>query len=155
MMKLKAIKLISWSKRVIALTLSALVLIGTPSCASKQNQNSKKPITFVPVTVEPSFKGGPTKFLEFIGNHIDYPQEAIEQGLEGKVYIRAIVKANGRLTQVKVARSVAPSLDKEAIRLVKKMPKWIPAKGLKGENVARPITFPITFRLLSPPKAKK
>ena len=75
-----------------------------------------------------------------------YPKIAEENGIEGRVMMQFIVRSTGEITDIKVARSVDPSLDKEAIRVISSMPKWIPGKQ-GGEAVNVRYTMPLTFRL--------
>ncbi len=160
-MKRKAIKLISWSKRAIALTLSALVLISSPSCASKQIQSSEElndEEVFVANPIRPpQFKGGYEAWEKFIAKHLNYPKEAIKQGIQGRVCIGATIKKNGSISKIKVIRGVHPLLDKEAIRLVKSMPKFTPAKDfdLGGKSIESSVILPIVFRLPIISKARK
>lgn len=94
----------------------------------------------------PSFPGGEKALLEYLGNNIKYPVVAQENGVQGRVVISFVVEKDGSITDVKVARSVDPSLDKEATRVVKSMPKWIPGKQ-NGSAVRVKYTVPVAFRL--------
>lgn len=94
----------------------------------------------------PEFPGGQAALLKWINENIKYPAIAEENGIQGRVVCTFVVEKDGSTTDVLVARSIDPSLDKEAVRLLKKMPKWIPGKQ-RGENVRVKYTVPITFRL--------
>ena len=94
----------------------------------------------------PSFPGGEKALLEYLGNNIKYPVVAQENGVQGRVVISFVVEKDGSITDVKVARSVDPSLDKEATRVVKSMPRWIPGRQ-NGSAVRVKYTVPVAFRL--------
>lgn len=95
---------------------------------------------------EPSFKGGMAEMQKYIQNNIHYPEEAIDLGAEGKIYISFIVTKRGSISQVKIERGAHPLLNEEAIRLIRNMPKWIPAKK-NGKRVNSKMMLPIVFKL--------
>jgi protein TonB len=94
----------------------------------------------------PSFPGGDAELMKFLNSHIKYPAVAEENGIQGRVVATFVVERDGSITDVKVIKSVDPSLDKEAIRVLKSMPKWIPGKQ-NGSAVRVKYTVPVTFRL--------
>ena len=94
----------------------------------------------------PSFPGGDAALMKFLSEHIKYPVVAEENGIQGRVIATFVVERDGSITDVKVIESVDPSLDKEAIRVLKSMPKWIPGKQ-NGSAVRVKYTVPVTFRL--------
>lgn len=94
----------------------------------------------------PQFPGGPQALFEYLSSHIKYPVVAEENGVQGRVIVTFVVERDGSITDVKVAKSVDPSLDKEAQRVVKSMPHWIPGKQ-NGSAVRVNFTVPVTFRL--------
>ena len=94
----------------------------------------------------PSFPGGQGAMFEFIANNIQYPIVAEENGVQGRVLVSFVIKKDGSLSNVRVVKSVDPALDKEAVRLIKSMPKWSPGKE-KGQFVNVKFTVPVTFRL--------
>lgn len=94
----------------------------------------------------PTFPGGPGELMSYLGKNIRYPAIAQENGTQGKVIIQFVVEKDGSITDVTVARSQDPYLDKEAVRVVKTMPKWIPGKQ-NGKAVRVKYTVPVTFRL--------
>lgn len=104
----------------------------------------EKPFT----TVEqmPEFPGGLSEMNKFIGDNLRYPVVAQEAGISGRVTIRFVVTKTGEISDVTVVRGIDPSCDKEAIRVVKMMPKWIPGKQ-NGLNVPVYFTLPVLFRL--------
>lgn len=94
----------------------------------------------------PEFPGGQAALLKWISDNIKYPAIAEENGIQGRVVCTFVVERDGSVTDVLVARSIDPSLDKEAIRVLKKMPKWIPGKQ-NGSAVRVKYTVPVTFRI--------
>jgi len=94
----------------------------------------------------PEFPGGQAALLKWIGDHIKYPAVAEENGIQGRVVCTFVVERDGSVTDVQVARSIDPSLDKEAIRVLKQMPRWNPGKQ-NGSSVRVKYTVPVTFRL--------
>ena len=94
----------------------------------------------------PSFPGGPSALMQYLSSNIKYPVVAEENGVQGRVVCTFVVERDGSITDVRVIKSVDPSLDKEAVRVVKGMPKWIPGKQ-NGSAVRVKYTVPVTFRL--------
>ena len=94
----------------------------------------------------PSFPGGDAELMKFLSTHIKYPVVAEENGIQGRVIATFVVERDGSISDVKVVKSVDPALDKEAIRVLKSMPKWIPGKQ-NGSAVRVKYTVPVTFRL--------
>ena len=94
----------------------------------------------------PSFPGGSQKLKEFIEENLRYPKELEETCVQGRVIVRFVVERNGKLSNVKVVKSVDPVLDKEALRIVKLMPRWIPGRQ-NGITVRVKCYIPIIFRL--------
>ena len=94
----------------------------------------------------PSFPGGPSALMQYLSSNIKYPVVAEENGVQGRVVCTFVVEKDGSITDVRVIKSVDPSLDKEAMRVVKGMPKWIPGKQ-NGSAVRVKYTVPVTFRL--------
>ena len=94
----------------------------------------------------PQFPGGQAALLEYLAKNIKYPVVAEENGVQGRVIVTFVVERDGSITDVKVVKSVDPSLDKEATRVVKSMPKWQPGKQ-NGSAVRVKYTVPVQFRL--------
>lgn len=96
--------------------------------------------------VMPSFPGGNGELMKYLNSSIKYPTIAAENGIEGKVIVQFVVGRDGSITKVRAVKSIDPSLDKEAVRVVQNMPKWIPGKQ-NGRNVTVEYTLPVTFKL--------
>ncbi len=94
----------------------------------------------------PSFPGGPQALMQWLSENVRYPVVAQENGVQGRVVVSFVVERDGSITDVKVVRSVDPSLDKEAARVVKSMPRWIPGKQ-NGQAVRVKYNVPVAFRL--------
>ena len=94
----------------------------------------------------PQFPGGQAALLEYLAKNIKYPVVAEENGIQGRVIVTFVVERDGSITDVKVVKSVDPSLDKEASRVVKAMPKWQPGKQ-NGSAVRVKYTVPVQFKL--------
>lgn len=92
---------------------------------------------------QPSFHG---KINQWLGANLKYPAVARENGIQGQVLIEFVVEKGGSISNVKIVRSVDPSLDREAVRIVKAMPRWKPGYN-NGVPVRVKHTLPITFRL--------
>lgn len=94
----------------------------------------------------PSFPGGNDALMKFLSDNVKYPVVAQENGVQGRVVVSFVVEKDGSITDVKVVRSVDPSLDKEAARVVKSMPHWIPGRQ-NGAAVRVKYNVPVSFRL--------
>ena len=94
----------------------------------------------------PSFPGGQGALMQYLANNIKYPVVAQENGVQGRVVVSFVVERDGSITDVQVVRSVDPSLDREAQRVVKSMPRWIPGKQ-NGQAVRVKYNVPVSFRL--------
>lgn len=98
------------------------------------------------IDVHPVFKGGQPKMYEFIGKHIIYPASAQDNNVQGKVYVDFIVSKKGKIKDVKIVKGVHKVLDEEAMRVIRKMPKWTPGEH-EGEKISVRYTLPINFNL--------
>ena len=98
------------------------------------------------VEENPEFKGGMAKLYEYLGKNIQYPEMAKENGIQGKVFVQFVVWKDGTIKDVKVVKGVHKTLNSEATRVVKSMPKWTPGKQ-RGKAVNARFTLPIKFRI--------
>ena len=94
----------------------------------------------------PSFRGGIQKLQEFINENIQYTEEMAQTCAQGRVVVRFVIEKDGTVTNPKVVKSVDPVFDKEALRIVSIMPKWMPAK-MNGKAIRTTYTVPVNFRL--------
>lgn len=109
-------------------------------------EDPEENIVFVVAEKMPSFPGGQQALMKYLNENIRYPIIAQENGVQGRVIVQFTVRKDGSIDDVKVVRSADPSLDKEAIRLVKSMPNWEPGKQ-RGKAVHCKFTVPIVFKL--------
>ena len=101
---------------------------------------------FIIVEQMPVFPGGEAALRKFLATEVKYPVIAQENGIQGRVDVKFVIAADGSVTNVEVARPFDPYLDKEAVRVVKSMPKWTPGKQ-RGKAVKVSYTVPINFVL--------
>ena len=101
---------------------------------------------YVVVEQMPEFPGGNEKLREYILSNTQYPQEAIEKGIEGKVFVYFVVEPDGSVSNVEVRRSLCQSCDEEAVRVVKSLPKFMPGMQ-NGEVVRVSYVVPIFFTM--------
>lgn len=101
---------------------------------------------FTVVEQMPSFPGGEAALMQYLSKNIKYPPFAEENNIQGRVICTFVVERDGSVSDIRIARSVDPSLDKEAIRVVSGMPRWIPGRQ-NGQMVRVKYTLPVTFRL--------
>ena len=94
----------------------------------------------------PQFPGGQTELMKYIAEHLRYPTIAQESGVQGRVTCQFVVGKDGKVRDVVVLRTLDPSCDKEAMRVILSMPTWIPGKQ-NGQPVSVKYTVPIIFRL--------
>lgn len=110
----------------------------------------KKPVeenkVFTAVEQMPQFPGGDAELMKHIQKNLKYPPVAMENNIQGRVVVQFVVTKTGKIGEVKVVRSKDPDLDKEAVRVVKTLPDFIPGK-MNGQAVAVWYTLPITFKL--------
>ena len=101
---------------------------------------------FTAVEQMPQFPGGEAELMKYISKNLKYPPVAMENNIQGRVTIQFVVTKTGKIGEVKVARGKDPDLDKEAVRVVKSLPDFIPGK-MNGQAVNVWYTLPITFKL--------
>ena len=147
-------------KRVIFVTMMIALLVmtvGDIACAQNvpliidpdkvdEYLAERKDTTNVYDVVEemPGFPGGTQKLIKFIEENMRYPKKCAKKGIYGRVIVAFIVERNGELSNIKVVKSVHRALDKEALRIVKLMPRWIPGRQ-NGVTVRVKYIIPIRF----------
>jgi TonB family protein len=102
--------------------------------------------TFEVVEVMPEYPGGMDALIEYLGSNIKYPDQAKEEGIEGKVFVNFIVEKDGSIGETKVIRGIGGGCDEEAVRVVSQMPDWIPGTQ-RGQSVRVSYNLPISFKL--------
>lgn len=119
------------------------IAVNTPPPAPKEEVTNK---VFDVVEVMPSYPGGQGALLSYLSTHVKYPVVAQENGVQGRVTVSFVVERDGSITDVYVVRSVDPSLDREAARVVSSMPNWQPGKQ-NGSAVRVKFNVPVQFKL--------
>lgn len=123
---------------------SDIAVVAPPPPPAPKPEVSNK--VFDVVEEMPHFPGGAAALQAFLSSHTKYPVVAQENGVQGRVIVSFVVERDGSITDVKVVRSVDPSLDREASRVVRSMPRWSPGKQ-NGSAVRVKYTVPVVFRL--------
>ena len=111
---------------------------------AKKPEEAEKP--FDVVEQMPEFPGGMPELMKFLQENVKYPEEAMKNGIQGRVLIQFIVEKDGSISEAKVIKKVNELLDAEALRVIGEMPKWTPGKQ-KGQEVRVKFVLPVTFRL--------
>ena len=93
----------------------------------------------------PEFPGGQATLMKWLASNVRYPQMAQENGISGRVIVKLVVEKDGSVSDVTVIRGVDKDLDREAMRVVRAMPKWQPGKN-NGQAVRCYYNLPVTFR---------
>jgi protein TonB len=123
-----------------------VVAISAPVTSSAPIEEEEDQVIFQVVEKMPSFPGGDAALFKFLGENVKYPVIAQENGVQGRVICQFVVNRDGSIVDVEVVRSVDASLDKEAIRVIKSMPKWSPGQQ-RGKPVRVKYTLPVNFKL--------
>ena len=122
--------------------LKAKEVIAEPEPPKHEEENK----VFDIVEQQPLFPGGPAALMKYLSENTKYPVVAQENGVQGRVTVQLVVEKDGSISDVHVLRGVDPSLDKEAVRVVKSMPRWTPGKQ-NGITVRVNYRVPVLFRL--------
>lgn len=120
-----------------------------PHSSKTESEGIKKEVNgeiFQVVGTMPEFPGGVQELMKWIQQNLKYPKTAAENGVQGRVVVEFVIEADGSVTDPVVTRSLDPSCDKEALRLINSMPKWKPGTK-RGEPVRVKYTLPVQFRL--------
>lgn len=119
-------------------------VVNSCGVAISKSSNSSEAITFS--NIQPEFPGGLAAMNEFLSKNLAYPKKAMEEGIEGKVYIQFTVETDGSITNITVLKSDHQLLNQAAVDVISKMPKWNPATN-EGNTVKVAHTLPINFVL--------
>lgn len=139
-------------KKLFLLMVAAVLSTGW-AAAQNTAEQSEEEMVFLVVDEMPAFPGGQEALFKYLTDNVIYPAIAKENGIQGRVVCTFVVEKDGRITNVEVVRSGGdPSLDKEAVRVIKSMPKWKPGKQ-RGQAVRVKFTIPVKFSL--PKEAQK
>ncbi|MBK8497254.1 MAG: energy transducer TonB [Flavobacteriales bacterium] len=120
---------------------------------SLRAQETEEPSLTI-VEVMPEFPGGQEAMYKYLGKEVEYPDKAIEAGIQGVVYVNFIIEKEGTLSHARILRGASPLLDAEALRVVQGMPKWTPGMQL-GKPVRVQYNLPIRFVIHERKKRKR
>jgi TonB family protein len=112
----------------------------------EENVAEEEDAIFSSTEESPEFPGGIDAMMKYISSHIEYPKQELEEEIEGMVYTQFVVEKDGSLSQFKTLKGVSENLDKEAIRVLKSMPKWTPGKQ-RGKAVRSLYIVPVRFEI--------
>ena len=132
--------------RMKYLYLLPIVAICMMACTQSSQSNATEYISYETVEEKPEYPGGMGELSTFLSRNLRYPTICQENGIQGKVIVQFVVNKEGSVEEVAVATGVDPYLDKEALRIVKMIPKWKPGKH-EGKVVNVKCTIPIGFNL--------
>ena len=114
--------------------------------AQKTVVSQKNQKVYEVVDQMPEYPGGMGAFLEYMMQNLKYPEDAVKQKIEGRVIASFVVETDGSITEINVVKKVFPSLDDEAVRMLKEMPRWTPGKK-DGKPVRVRYTVPVSYCL--------
>lgn len=134
------------TRKNVSLKVALMMFVLLFSFMTSTAQTKKNDMVFDVVEVMPQFPGGQIAMLQYLMKNIKYPEQAVKEGIQGRVTVRFIVEKDGSISDVKPVLSVHPLLNKEAVRVVKSMPKWTPGKQ-NGKPVRVRFNLPVMFKL--------
>lgn len=134
------------TRKNVSLKVALMMLVLLFSFTTSTAQTKKNDMVFDVVEVMPQYPGGQIAMLKYIMENIKYPEQAMKEGIQGRVTVSFIVEKDGSISNVRPVLSVHPLLDKEAVRVVKSMPKWSPGKQ-NGKPVRVRFNVPVMFKL--------
>lgn len=134
------------TRKNVSLKVALMMLVLLFSFMTSTAQTKKNDMVFDVVEVMPQFPGGQIAMMKYIMENMKYPEQAMKEGIQGRVTVRFIVEKDGSISDVKPVLSVHPLLNKEAVRVVESMPKWTPGKH-NGKPVRVRFNLPVMFKL--------
>ena len=149
MMKTQKTNNIKALNYLLIIPIMVIALMGAASLnAQESNAKTVKKADKIYEKVDqmPEFKGGMDALMKYMGDNVTYPEKAKEEKIEGKVFVSFVVNEKGKVTQIKIEKGASELLDKEALRVINKMPDWAPGKH-RGKNVNVKVYLPINFKL--------
>lgn len=131
--------------------LKQITIVGYPTSNTQAKNSSSEVMDFASVDTPPSFPGGIQKFFSYIAKSIKYPEEAVKNNVQGKVFLSYVVEKDGTLSDIQLAgKPLGSGTDEEAVRVLKSSPRWNPGI-IDGKPVAVKYHIPITFTLSKEP----
>ena len=134
------------TRKNVSLKVALMMLVLLFSFTTSTAQTKKNDMVFDVVEVMPQYPGGQIAMLKYLMENIKYPEQAMKEGIQGRVTVRFIVEKDGSISDVRPILSVHPLLNKEAVRVVESMPKWTPGKQ-NGKPVRVRFNVPVMFKL--------
>ena len=134
-----------WWRLLTTLSVLAILLISSTTVTA-QNKKTSNDKVFEKVEDMPEFPGGEKAMMDFVAQNVQYPKEAMEKEISGRVLVGFIVEKDGSISETEVVKGIGGGCDEEAVRVVKAMPKWKPGKQ-KGKPVRVHFMLPLTFKL--------
>lgn len=134
------------TRKNVSLKVALMMFVLLFSFMTSTAQTKKNNMVFDVVEVMPQFPGGQIAMMKYIMENMKYPEQAMKEGIQGRVTVRFIVEKDGSISDVKPVLSVHPLLNKEAVRVVESMPKWTPGKH-NGKPVRVRFNLPVMFKL--------
>ena len=134
-----------WWRLLTTLSVLAILLISSTTVTA-QNKKTSNDKVFEKVEDMPEFPGGEKAMMDFVAQNVQYPKEAMEKEISGRVLVGFIVEKDGSISETEIVKGIGGGCDEEAVRVVKAMPKWKPGKQ-KGKPVRVHFMLPLTFKL--------
>ena len=134
----------------LTLILATLLMTVSYATAQEEDNNDAEDAVYTPEK-RPEFPGGTDALFKFLSSNLKYPDDAKKEGIQGRVICQFVVNKDGSISDIQVLRSVYPSLDREAVRVISIMPRWEPGVQ-NGEKKRCKFKLPITFKLSTPKK---
>lgn len=137
----------------LTLILATLLMAASYATAQEDNDNDEF-ICGTFISNSPEFPGGTDSLYKFLESNLKYPEDAKKDSIQGRVICRFTIDTDGSITDIRVLRSVHPSLDAEAVRVLSAMPKWVPAET-DGKKTRCKFVFPVVFKMDTDKQDKK
>lgn len=134
------------TRKNVSLKVALMMLVLLFSFTTSTAQTKKNDMEYCIVEMMPQYPGGLAAMLKYIRENIKYPEQAMKKGIQGRVTVSFIIEKDGSISNVRPVHSVHSLLDKEAVRMVKSMPKWSPGKN-NGKPVRVRYNLPVMFKL--------
>ena len=142
--KNKKVNGLKWRFLATLSVLALLLMVNTNAMA--QNKKAANDKVLEKAEVMPEFPGGEQAMMKFVSENVQYPEEAKEKEISGRVLVGFIVEKDGSVNEVKIVQGIGGGCDEEAVRVVKAMPKWKPGKQ-DGKTVRVSYTMPFFFKM--------
>lgn len=130
----------------VATSAAPVKVSSRPVTETQSGSNGGPTADISTVDTDPEFPGGTTALYKYVSDNIHYPEKAKADRVEGRVYVRFVIEADGSVTNVELLRKVSKECDEEALRVVQNMPRWQPATK-DGKPVRTQYVMPIYFQL--------